>query len=249
MDVLADIQRRVLGDEIADLRCGGFLEPGDPHSIAQALSVSRGGLLLDAGCGNARLGVETANRIGVRRYVGFDRDEKIVTVAREVARAFPEASVFAASFESADFDLKADAALALDSIYLADEPSIALRNLGSLLRGGATLYFTVYVGEGVQEGGVRGRTESGWLAALTTAGFEVVDCNDATDQWRHWARQLHSARLEAWDQVVGQLGPVAGLQRLRTSRRMLGRDGRPAFLDIVRRAKIVATKSRRPNDR
>jgi hypothetical protein len=49
--------------------------------------------------------------------------------------------------------------------------------------------------------------------------------------------------MEVWDEVVGQLGPEMALHRLRTSRGMLGRDGLPAFLDIVRRAKIVAAKS------
>ena len=114
-----------------------------------------------------------------------------------------------------------------------------MMTLRAALRQGGVLVATLYVGEGVSEGGVDGRTLEFWTKLLDRVGFALKATTDLTGSWRAWAVRLHSERLDLCRQVERAGPAVNGLAAI--SRRMLGLDGRPAFLQHVERYRVVAS--------
>ena len=182
-----------------------------------------------------------ATVLGCREYLGFDASPNAISSAH----AIPVPVGLSARFEVADFGrplantgCPPRAALAYDSLYLAKDLPTALRSVRALAGERSGLWLTAYVGEGVHEAGVQGRTENEWREALASAGFDIDGVEDVSAEWREFGRRLHNARLAASTAVLRELGTATGSQALWISRRMLGLDGRMSFLGSVRRVEI-----------
>ncbi len=247
MGVLSDIRRFVLGSTIAEIGCSGFLtEAGLGRIVAAVDAAVPPQTLVDVGCGTGGLGLYVAKAVGCRRVRGFDADPNCIIAAR--ASATPIG--VDVSFETRAFDDQAtipapsrcEAGVALDSLYLADELQPALRGTSCWLSAGAIVWIGTYVGT-VDEGGVHGRTPRQWRTSLQASGFSLEEVIDTSVEWREHGCRIHSLRLEAAERVLTELGPIHGSQALAISRRMLGLDGRRAFLKTVRRIEIVARRA------
>jgi SAM-dependent methyltransferase len=224
-------RRAVLGREIADVKASGFLSPGEIDATARRLRPFRIRSLLDLGCGNGALGLRLAARLGCERYIGVDR--------RAQGKAWSNARpIEQVRFVQARFDDFAgavadpvDGAVSHDALYLAGDPGAALDEIARVLQAGRPLLFTAYVGDGVFEGGIGGRSLESWLAAVRTAGFRVEEVQDLTSEWRGWGRRFHQERLKRCG--FAESNPrVRELARI--SRHFLGIGGR-SLLDAAQR--------------
>lgn len=210
-----------------------------------ALAAARPRRLLDLGSGSGGIGICLSARLGCSLLYGIDADPAQV----EYARRRPLRPELQADFALGRFEQFAcppdgyDAIIALDSIYLAERLDPVLRQVGKSLSPNGVMWLTTYVGS-TTEGGVRGRSLDDWLEMLAVAGLKSRHMHDATDEWREYAGRLHVLRLQAATRVVEELGVKAGRYALAISLRMLGRDGRPAFLNTVRRIEITAEPQR-----
>jgi SAM-dependent methyltransferase len=243
MGILQEIRRAVLGPMVAEIGCSGFLTPDAFARARGALANFQVARLLDFGCGTGGFGLALARDLGCD-LLGIDGDAASV--------AYAKASIESASLRAV-FDVRrfeddrpsnvplCDAAVALDSLYLADDLKRALQAVTSYVRPRGCFWLSAYVGD-TREGGVRSRTLATWLTHLKGAGLRIEEVFDATETWRELAAQLHRLRLGAATDLVAELGPAAGHQALAISQRMLGLDGRPAFLDEVSRIEITALR-------
>jgi SAM-dependent methyltransferase len=263
MTVLDDIRSEVLGSSVASLGAAGFLTCEGLDRIIRALSVGHPCHLLDVGCGRGQPGLFIATSLACHRYTGYDIDPACVAAARSAARASPFcAHVFTGDIArqrrdsptSADTmpPAPADAGMAHDSLYLTPDLPAAVDGMARLLAPGARAWISAYVSAtaanghapsaATLEGGVQGRTADDWRRVLDHAGLDVLACDDVSSEWRITARALHGHRLAAADRVRRDLDPAAGAQALWISRRMLGLDGRAAFLDTACRIEITACR-------
>jgi len=237
--IYRESKRRILGEMISGLGATGFLSPSEPDAIGAQLREAAPRSLADFGCGNARLGLLMARRLGCGHYLGIDRDERILSqAAAEAPASEPRCSFRPAAFEDTgpQAERPFDAILSHDAIYLNAAPPLALRGVANNLQEGGLLVATLYVGD-VEEGGIRRRRLDDWLTWLAAAGLQVVQCNDLTDEWRHWAGCVHRERLALCEAAPDGIH-VSSLAAI--SRRMLGLDGGLSFLSQVQRFRISA---------
>lgn len=247
MGVLGRIRAEVLGPRIASIGCSGFLTTAGLARAEAVIGASSPVRLLDLGCGTGGFGLHMARSAGAASLLGIDHDARCIAFARRRDPMGLEAAFLLHSLEDLpDNERAADAAVALDSLYLTGDLSAALQASARLLEPGSPMWLTAYVGD-VHEGGVQGRTTPTWSGALQAAGFDVEAIIDATSEWRECAARIHSLRLEAREEVVEDLGREIGEQAIAVSARMIGADGRRPFLQTVRRIEMFAT--RRPGPR
>lgn len=240
LDLALHIQRRarhnILGELVASLDASGFLTPQEPQALLEILQSIEPQILIDLGCGNGRMGVWLASAASCGCYHGIDIDPPSTSRFN---------STMQVSFAKQNFDtLKLERSglkqvvLSHDALYLAANPPDLLKRITSGLGEHFDLVTTLYVGSGVWEGGIEGRSLSDWVDYMETAGFSPLHIEDITVEWRFWAKRFHIERLQLCEQVERGGDAVEKLAYI--SRRMLGLDGRHSFLEAVSRFRIHA---------
>jgi SAM-dependent methyltransferase len=235
-----EARARAVCPEVSSLGASGFLAPGEVCQTIALLKPFAINSLLDLGCGNGHLGLFLATGLGSRNYFGVDREESDSPNNRtsgDVCARFIQAQFHelrAALGESID------GAISHDALYLAEDANAVLVQLAEVLPATRPLLFTVYVGEGIFEGGVQGRSLKSWLALLECNGFQVEQITNLTESWRAWGRRFHIERTKLCFELPE---PTQAVRRLVSiSRRLLGVDG-IGMLGRVERYSLLAIRS------
>jgi SAM-dependent methyltransferase len=227
---------------VEQLRFTGFVSRRDPRRDKTLLRryVSRlpasevKGTLLEIGCGFGRFGCWLAAELDLD-LVGLDFSPVAIKYARLFAGR--QTDQCTGSFHVADFNatgLRAGSitcAISVDALYLASNPTRALREIRRVLMPGGPLLFTVY-----QENGTCLQT---WLDALERANFNVIHRLDKSTEWRRLMRLKHERRCIRRHEITSRLG-IEGKRELEVSAAMLGLHGKRSFLDTTSRFEILA---------
>ncbi len=240
LTIQIEARARSLGPEVASLGASGFLAPSDLGQTLALLKPFGIKSLLDLGCGNSRLGLFLALRLGSQNYVGVDREafgNSNDTTSGDVCARFIQAQFHELSTALGE---SIDGAISYDALYLAKNANAALAELAEVLPTARPLLFTVYVGNGVFEAGVHGRSLKSWLALLECNGFQVEEIVNLTENWRAWGRRFHTERLKLCLELAEPTPAVLRLASI--SRRLLGDDG-VGILGRTERYSLLATRS------
>jgi len=224
--------------EVRDVGANGFATAAVLARLAARLAAhappSRSPRLIDLGCGSGGVGLWLAAHLPAALR-GVDVSALGVAQAcQRAARAGIDARFSVARFEDTGLPpASAEAVVSSDALYLARDPGAAAREAARLLVPGGVLVFNTYPTVGVDDP---------WLEELRAGGFEVIEADDRSAEWRDVMARKHRARLDhaAWltDQLQANAGP-----ELAVSRAMLG-VGRPSFLAATRRVELVARRAR-----
>lgn len=224
--------------EVRAVGANGFVTAAVLTRLAARLAAaapSSGDLrLIDLGCGAGGVGLWLASHLpAILR--GIDASAIGVAQARQrAARAGIDAQFSVARFADTGLDSAgAEAVVSSDALYLARDPGAAVREVARLLVPGGVLAFNTYPPAGADDP---------WLEVLGACGFEVIDVDDRSAEWRDVMARKHRARLDhaAWltDELKAKADP-----ELAVSRAMLG-VGRPSFLAATRRVELAARRAR-----
>jgi SAM-dependent methyltransferase len=240
--IIGRLTRQSLGDPAtAAFEATGFLGPGDHRRFLEILDSSSGRVrrplvLLDLGCGNARLGEWLA--YGLRfDYCGID----FSTTAIRIARSLPRRNATRRRLLCTDFtdlrsiaDEAAGTAFSLDSLYLAADAAAVLRALPRVMVRGAPLLLTIYSASGRANGQPAYARPREWRAALSDVGFAPCSIEDCTEVWRETMRIKHRLRWEHRDEILQEMGEDLGPAELSVTRAILGIGCRSTLVSLKR---------------
>lgn len=168
---------RRLDEALAD---AAFLKP----------AVSRGGVVLDLGCGAGGYGAWLARRLA-GATVGIDAS---LQAARQAMQRHPAGAFIQA--DACRLPLAAGcipAAVSLDVLHCIDRPERLFEELARVLRPGGRAVMTALATDGPSE---PAQAQAGtWRALAQRAGLHERACEDATLPWRHYMTARHTARL------------------------------------------------------
>lgn len=227
----------VSSSEIATLSCNGFLGNSDLARMEQLLrsslpATSRGGVLLDLGCGRAGLGRALAWRLSLR-LVGVDFSAVALAQARRDGQ--PDDLLVCADFAKLGLATGGvTAAVSLDALYLAPDPELALAEVGRVCAPNAPLLFTICYDATA--------ALALWRAILDASGFAVAIEEDVTAEWHDGLRAKHMHRLHEADALRERVGAPAAEHALATSRFLLGDDKHPGMLFTRSRSRVLALR-------
>jgi SAM-dependent methyltransferase len=190
--------------------------------------------LVHLGARSAGIGLWLAECTRTQLIVA-DPDQPVLDSAMHACGAF-DLEEFP-SFQLAPFDATrlatgcAQAVVSVEALYLAQYPNDALCEMHRILDHGGVLLFDAYVAEDDPNA-------TGWVTALQRAGFDVLDIDDQTEQWRRITREQHLARLEYQPYLIDRLGHRTANQHIAASRSVL------SVLDTTRRVELLARRRR-----
>jgi SAM-dependent methyltransferase len=226
-----DVRRRVRLETYGeDLGQSGWLTAGAWRAWIQALGVGTNSCVLDVACGSGGPAVELARVTGAT-VVGVDVNRHAVETANELAHAAGLADT--ARFEGADAaqmlpfeDMSFDAVVCIDAINHLPDRRAVLADWFRVLRPGGSLLFAdpVVVTGLVSSEEIAIRSSIGFFLfsapgrnerLLEEAGFEVVACDDTTDDVAEVARRWRAARESHRAALIDDEGEetFAGMQR------------------------------------
>jgi len=249
--VLNEIDGEIVGRAVASLRASGIISNRElklfesairkylPIGIIQADR----GLFVDFGCGFGILGRRLSKSAGLR-YAGFDCSKVAIRYAATAARNDKDSqSLFWVSdFISTGLSEKSvGVAFSLDALYLASNPSLVVNELARVLKDRSILFFTLY--ENCSNRGAQYTSLGTWQTLLIGNGFQIIECEDITDEWRKHMAKKHQTRLKVRKKIEASMNQ-AGTLELAVSRAMLGAHGHDGFINLTKRYYIVALRSR-----
>jgi SAM-dependent methyltransferase len=226
-----DARRRVRLETYGeDLGQNGWLTAEEWRTVTEWLALGEGASVLDVACGSGGPAVELARRTGAA-VVGVDVNEHAVETAVELARRAGLGS--AARFVQADAarplpfgDGSFDAVVCIDAINHLPDRRAVLADWFRVLRPGGSLLFAdpVVVTGLVSSEEIAIRSSIGFFLfsapgrnerLLEEAGFEVVACDDTTDDVAEVARRWRAARESHRAALIDDEGEetFAGMQR------------------------------------
>ena len=226
-----DARRRVrLETHGEDIGQNGWLTAEEWRTATGWLAVGEGSRVLDVACGSGGPSIDLAHRTGAT-VVGVDVNGHAVETANEFARRQGLAAL--ARFEEADASRPLpfaggsfDAIVCVDAInHLPNRPAV-LADWHRLLRAGGSILFTdpIVVTGLLSSEEIALRTSIGFFIfslreederLVREAGFELVRCDDTTDNVVEVARRWRDARARHRGELVDDEGEdtFEGLQR------------------------------------
>jgi ubiquinone/menaquinone biosynthesis C-methylase UbiE len=252
-DTLLDLLDReaIKDDEIASLKCTGFLAKGDlerykvilEQYIPEHLANNEQRTLLDLGCGFGGLGRWLAKKLNLN-LIGIDFSQVAIEKACDALGELDKNKI---RFKVADFSAtnlvseSLSAAISIDAVYLAANPLTALMEIHRILLPGSPFIFTIYV-ESLEKGSEDLEViQPNWCKLLAESGFTLIKYKDVTVRWRKQMRQKHERRWIERQQIRNELGRL-GEAELSVSAAMLGIQGCQSFLESVFRFEVVAIR-------
>jgi ubiquinone/menaquinone biosynthesis C-methylase UbiE len=238
--------RALCSPTIARIGANGFLTEASLVSLksAIALGLSKGTprRILELGCGVGGLSKYLAEQLPCCDVIGVDSSRLAIIRAQtenQTSRSrYVEADFHATGLEKDSFG----AVVSLDSLYLAKEPNIALKEVKRLLAPhGGVLWFTAYVPRQSLNGQMFHKTE--WGSAIEVAGLEIERHKNVSQQWRAVMREKHRRRWQARATLRAVIGNSVEPD-IAVSAAMLGKNRHPAFLDSMSRIEITARRNR-----
>jgi SAM-dependent methyltransferase len=243
--VYANWRRRAVLNRIDRLSCPHLVrfrtssamtstEPDMYIRLMKPFVQARRGALLDVGCGTALLGSWLASELKVQ-LIGVDHSPVAIRLARRYLSRLKvdQRFLLVGRFEAAGLRSGAAiAAISIDSVYLARNPTSALRETARLLQPNAPFVFSFYEQADV---------ECAWIEWTRSAGFEVLGLIDLTREWRDQMRIKHVWRWKNRELISLSLGSRAASE-LWVSAAMLGEGGRDSFIENARRYLVYALR-------
>lgn len=242
---LRAVFRDAFGDDFPDDADPlSFVSRGELTRIADALSVRRGDVVLDVGCGRGGAGLWIARRTGAS-LVGVDRSPSAVVAA--AARA--ERDGLDARFVALDWtDANASppgveagtvaGAVSFDALQLM-APGPALKRVATMLRPGGRFAFTTWeIAEHVQvPPAVEARMVRDWKAPLVANGF-VVEHHEEPPHWLERQLAVYRGMRDAEPALRAELGDEAAALLLSEA------DAEPPRLEAgdMRRVLLIARR-------
>lgn len=206
-----------------------FVPVSGLEEIASALGVGPGRLLVDVACGRGGPGMWVARRLGAALR-GLDGSPVAVAAASRRRDAFGLGS--RARFAVGDLSGTglgtgvADAVMCVDAFQFADDPGLAARELGRVLRPGGRLVLTCWEARVLGEAGGAARFATLRCGeALREAGFAEVEVAERPG-WERRRRAAYQAALDAGPSddpglTLMQHEAWAALERMHLLRRVL----------------------------
>jgi SAM-dependent methyltransferase len=226
-DVQAKVRQRAFGEDIGQ---NGWLTAGEWRRYLGWMGLSEGSVLLDVASGSGGPAVCAAVETGCA-VVGIDRHEQAIATAKRLAgeRGVSERARFLeadASLRLPLEDASVDAITCIDSVHhLADRAAVLAEWRRVLRPGGHLVYTDPIVATGMLSNEeISVRSSIGFFLftpaetnqrLLARVGFELVRCDDTTENTQTVAGRWHEARAELRGQLIGLEGEPAfdGQQR------------------------------------
>lgn len=178
-----------------------FISATQLDHATQALALSSGETLVDLGCGRGGPGLWLAQRTGAT-LVGVDFSAVAVAHASQRAALFGMADH--ARFVVGDLtatglpDTSADAAVSIDALHLATEPTAAAEEAFRILRPNRHLVMTSWRPRQPDDPRLPNHRRIDWPQTLAHAGFQNVQLQARPD-WHDVSTRIYRAALSLGD--------------------------------------------------
>jgi SAM-dependent methyltransferase len=191
-----------------------FVTLAQLRRMAGDLQIHSGDTLVDLGCGMAGPALWVARETGAS-LIGVDFSPVAVALASERANKLGLSGVarfVVGSFEGTGLDdASADGVMSEDALQYAPDKTAAMRETARILRPGGRLVFTAFELDPVHVEGlpVVGDDPVGdYRPLLDAAGF-TVEAYEEVPGWPEPVRTTYQSLLDAREELIGEMGPVA----------------------------------------
>lgn len=242
---MRNIFEEVFAEDAAPAELGSysFLSRSELDDLCGFLKVGVGEIFVDLACGTGGNGLWISKATGAAS-LGIDISHQAVSAAKRRAVRFGlegAGRFVVGSFQDTGLSAGSmDAAVSIDSFWLAIDKSAAIQEIARILRPGGRLAMTNWEYD-VPLSGYPPQIRD-HRSLFTQFGFEVEQYRETPD-WEHRQRTVYRLIRERSGDILRELGEAVGGQLVHEAHYTVGMIDGTDYLSHARRVMFVARKS------